>query len=70
MRLMVQVVRVALRLLETAQDRIAKAGRARATTMFRNYSRPGGVLSWAPQMVEWLRDPRYLWYLGVLEVNP
>jgi len=70
MRLVAQIVQIALKLLKTAQNRIVKAGRARAIVMFRNYSRPGGVFSWAPRMMEWLRDPRYLWYLGVLEVNP
>jgi hypothetical protein len=66
---MVQTLRVALKLLEGFQSRIAEAGRARAMMMFEEYARPGGVFSWAPRMREWLRDTRYLLYLGVLEVN-
>jgi len=68
-RLMMQILRVALKLLEGFQSRIAKAGRARAMMMFEEYAKPGGVFSWASRMREWLRDPRYLLYLGVLEEN-
>ena len=64
-----QTLRVALKLLEGFQSRIAKAGRARAMMMFEEYAKPGGLFSWAPRMREWLHDPRYLLYLGVLEVN-
>jgi hypothetical protein len=68
-RLMVQTLRVALKLLEGFQSRIAKAGKARAMKMFEEYARPGGVFSWAPRMREWLYDRRYILYLGLLEVN-
>jgi hypothetical protein len=66
---MVQVIRIALKLLQSFQSRIVKAGRARGVVMFEEYARPGGVFSWAPRMREWLHDPRYVWYLGVVEVN-
>jgi len=69
MKLMVQVLRIALKILESFQSRIAKAGRMRAMVMFEAYAKPGGVFSWAPRMREWLHDPRYVWYLGVVEVN-
>ena len=68
-RLMVQVIRIALKLLKNFQSRILKAGSARAAMMFEEYARPGGVFSWAPQMREWLLDRKYIVYLGVLEVN-
>jgi len=69
-RLMVQVLRIALKLLKSFQEsRIVKAGKARAAIMLEMYARPGGVFSWAPRMREWLHDPKYLMYLGVLEVN-
>jgi hypothetical protein len=38
--------------------------------MLEEYAKPGGVFSWAPRMREWLYDPRYVRYLGVMEVNP
>jgi hypothetical protein len=66
---MVQVIRIALKLLKNFQNRIHKAGSARAAMMFEEYARPGGVFSWAPRMREWLRDRKYIVYLGVLEMN-
>jgi len=69
MRLMVHVLRIALKLLETRGSRIVNAGRRRATRMFEEYAKPGGVFGWAPLLKEWLNDPRYVWYLGVMEVN-
>jgi hypothetical protein len=68
-RLMVQILRIALKLRQNFQSRIVKAGRARAVMMFEEYARPGGVFSWAPRMHEWLHDQKYIFYLGVLEVN-
>jgi len=68
-RLMVEILRVALKLLKSFESRIVKAGKARAAMMLEMYARPGGVFSWAPRMREWLHDPKYLMYLGVLEVN-
>ena len=68
-RLMVQVLRIVLKLLHAPKSRIGKAGRERATMMLEAYAKPGGVFSWAPRMREWLHNPRYVWYLGVLEVN-
>ena len=68
-RLMVQVLRIALKLLENFKSHIGKAGREKAMMMLEAYAKPGGVFSWAPRMREWLHNPRYVWYLGVLEVN-
>jgi len=70
MRLMVQVLGIALKLLKTYRSRIVNAGRRRAARIFEEYTKPGGVFSWAPQMREWLCDPGYVRYLGILEVNP
>lgn len=66
---MAQVVRVALKLVETVQSRIVKAGKTKAMMMLREYSEPSGVFYWAPELRGWLHDPRYIWYLGVMEVN-
>ena len=68
-RLMVQTLRVALKMLDSVQSRITKAGKARAMMMFEEYAKPGGVFSWAPRMREWLQDRKYILYLGLLEVN-
>ena len=70
MRLMVHVLRIALKLLRTYRSRIVSAGRKRAMQMLVEYAKPGGVFSWAPRMRELLYDPGYVRYLGVMEVNP
>jgi hypothetical protein len=69
-KLMVQVLRVALRLLETVRSSILRAGRNRSTSMLAAYSKPDSVFGWAPRIRDWLNDTSYVWYLGVLEVNP
>jgi len=69
MRLMVHVLRIVLKLLESCRGRIQKAGRRRAMQMLGEYAKPGGVFSWAPRLREWLNDARYVRYLGVMEVN-
>jgi hypothetical protein len=69
MRLMVHVLRIALELVKGFQSRIASAGKKRAMILFQTYAQPGGVFSWAPRMRGWLHDPKYISYLGVLEVN-
>jgi hypothetical protein len=66
---MVQTLRVALKMLDSVHSRIAKAGKARATMMFEEYAKPGGVFSWAPRVREWLNNLGCLEYLGVMEMN-
>jgi len=70
MKLVVHILRIALKILATHPSRILNAGRRRANKMLEEYAKPGGVFSWAPRMREWLYDPRYVRYLGVMEVNP
>jgi hypothetical protein len=69
-KLMVQVLRIALKLVEGVRSAILKVGRRRTALMFEIYGKPLGVFSWAPQVREWLNDSRYVRYLGVLGVNP
>jgi hypothetical protein len=68
-KLMVQTLRVALKMLDSVHSRIAKAGKARVMMMYEEYAKPGGVFSWAPRMRIWLQDRKYILYLGLLEVN-
>jgi len=71
MRLMVQVLSVLLRLLQGCRSRIVDAGNRRAHAMLQEYDKsPNRVFGWVPQLRKWLSDPRYVCYLGVLEVNP
>lgn len=55
--------------MENVRSNILRLGRERSTGMLANYSKPGGVMSWAPRVREWLNEAGYVWYLGVLEVN-
>jgi hypothetical protein len=68
-RLVVQVLRIVLKLLHAPKSRITEAGTRRAMAMFEAYGKSGGVFSWAPRMREWLQEPKYILYLGLLEVN-
>jgi hypothetical protein len=67
---MAQVTEIVLKLAETVRNTILRVGHKRIATMRQAYSKPGGVFRWAPQVNQWLNDARYVWYLGVLEVNP
>jgi hypothetical protein len=69
-KLMVQALKIALKLVEGVRSAILKVGRRRTALMFEIYGKPLGVFSWAPQVREWLNDSRYVRYLGVLGVNP
>jgi hypothetical protein len=70
MRLMVQVLSVLLRLARNCRSRIVDAGNRRAHAMLKAYATgPNTVFRWVPELREWLRDPRYISYLGLLEVN-
>jgi hypothetical protein len=68
-KLMVQILKIALKLVEGVQGAILSVGRRRTTQMFETYGKPLGVFSWAPQVRKWLNDASFVWYLGVLEVN-
>ena len=69
-KLMVQVLRVAMRLMDSARSKILRLGRSRSASMLANHSKPNGVFAWAPKLREWLNEAGYVWYLGILEVNP
>ena len=70
MRLMVQVLAVLLRLVRSCRSRIMDAGSRRARAMLQEYDRNmNSVFGWVPRLREWLHDPGYVRYLGVLEVN-
>ena len=69
MKLMVQVLRIVSKLLESFRSRTMKTGMRRASSMIETYMKPEGVFDWAPQMRGWLSDSRFMWYLGVLDVN-
>jgi hypothetical protein len=65
-KLMTQVLRTAIVLLKNLRIRILSVGRSRAQSMLSNFEQ---AYKWAPQLKEWLADPSYVWYLGVMGVN-
>ena len=65
-RLMVEIFKVALRLIEGEQSTIRRAGRLRAAAMLQKYGEVGGVFSWAPQVKNWLNESGFLQYLGIM----
>jgi hypothetical protein len=68
-KLMVQVLKIALKLVEHARSAILEAGRRRAALMIEIYGGPHGVFSWAPQVRQWLGEASFVRFLGVLVVN-
>ncbi len=66
---MLQEVTVGLKLLADFRGRILRAGKKRAALAYEAYRKPDRVSSWTHRIIEWLDDPDYLLYLGVLAVN-
>ena len=62
-KFIVQILRVALRLIESVRGRIMRAGRERSTTMLQTFSNPNGAFCWAPRMKVWLTETNFDWYL-------
>ena len=51
------------KLVETVKVRIIRVGLAKAADMERGY---GKVFCWAPELRKWLKDPDYIFWLGVM----
>jgi len=68
MRLMVQVAGILMKLLATFKVQIIGAGRATAERVMRSLQK-SGVEKYAPQVLEWFKDRRFITYLGVLALN-
>lgn len=66
LRLLVRVLGVVLRLLESRSMRIWVAGRARAEELLRRFEERG-LFDWAPQVRGWLVDRGFVFYLGLSE---
>lgn len=51
------------KLRETVKVRIFRVGLAKAEDMERGYEE---VFKWAPELRKWLKDPDYVFWLGVI----
>lgn len=67
LRLLVRVLGVVLKLLESRSMRIWMAGRARAEELKRRFE-DRRLFDWAPQVRAWLEERRFVFYLGVSEL--
>jgi len=68
LKLLVKVSGIALKLLTTRCSRILRAGSARAAELLRRYEE-SGVFEWAPELRGWLKDVKYILYLGMEELS-
>jgi hypothetical protein len=62
--LLVKLERLVELLLETRGQRIVSRGLAKAAALLRDGA-DKGLFSWAPRMKEWLKDPDYIFWLGM-----
>lgn len=67
LKLLVRVLGVVLRLLDTPRMRIWRAGRERAEELIRRFE-DRGLFQWAPQVRNWLTDRGYVFQLGLAEL--
>ncbi|MBO3798446.1 MAG: hypothetical protein QW506_01095 [Thermoproteota archaeon] len=61
------VRKIVSKLLETPLVRILQTGREKASSLLTLY-RGNGVFKWAPDVKNWLKDPEYVFWLGVRQL--
>ena len=62
-RLVAMLGDVIEKLVETVEVRILRVGLAKAEDMGRGFEK---VFNWAPELRKWLKDPDYIFWLGVI----
>jgi len=67
LKLLVRVLGIVLRLLDTARMRIWRAGRARAEELRMRFE-DRRIFDWAPRMRDWLAERSFVFYLGLGEL--
>ena len=63
-KMLVRVLGIVLRLLDTPRICIWRAGKERAEELLRRFE-DRGLFQWAPKLRGWLTDPGYVFYLGL-----
>lgn len=63
-KLAAMVLSIVGKLTETFGLRILKAGQEKANRILSTYGE-NGVFEWCPQLKEWLREPDYIFWLGL-----
>ncbi|MBO3839669.1 MAG: hypothetical protein QXN75_02070 [Thermoproteota archaeon] len=59
---------IVLKLLQVPANMIMQLAKKRASLLYRLYEN-NGVFKWAPHIKKWLKEPQYLFWLGVSQVN-
>lgn len=62
-RLVAMLEDIIEKLVETVKVRIFRVGLAKAEDMGREYEK---VFNWAPELRGWLKDPDYIFWLGLI----
>jgi hypothetical protein len=62
--LLVKLERLMELLTETRGTRIMRRGLAKAAALLRDGAEKG-LFGWVPRMKEWLKDPDYIFWLGL-----
>ena len=63
-KLAAMVLSIIGKLTETRRLRILKAGQEKANRILSTYGE-NGVFEWCPQLKEWLKEPDYIFWLGL-----
>jgi hypothetical protein len=66
--LLSKVENIIYRLLQTPATRILQLGREHASRLLELYG-GNGVFKWAPSVRSWLKDPEYLFWLGLNQLS-
>jgi hypothetical protein len=69
MKLIAQIAAIALKLTAGYRNHILSVGRRRAAALQAAFGKPNGLFTRIPRLREWLADPNYIMYLGILEAN-
>jgi hypothetical protein len=65
---MVRIAAIRMKILVTFKRQIIDAGKARAAELYTALRRSGAD-KWATNALEWLKDYRFIVYIGVMEMN-
>jgi hypothetical protein len=56
------------KLLQVPKNMIMQLAKKHASLLYRLYEN-NGIFKWAPQIKKWFKEPQYLFWLGVSQVN-
>jgi hypothetical protein len=66
-KLLMKLKAIICKLLTTPKVHILQSGEAKAKAMLKKFNEIG-VLNWAPEVKNWLKDGSFIFYLGAMEL--